>query len=56
MGEDYTGGSDCPLWFACWDKKTSFDSFQPFGGWKEPAMKQIEGDTTVCGERSKLLL
>ena len=50
MGEEFTGGSSCPLWYARWDHKATFDGFQPFGGWEEPFMKQIEGDVNFNGE------
>jgi len=49
MGSSYTGGSSKPLWYPHYDNSASFSDFVPFGGWTKPAMKQYEGDVTVCG-------
>mmetsp|Transcript_1012 Transcript_1012/g.1578 ORF Transcript_1012/g.1578 Transcript_1012/m.1578 type:complete len:244 (+) Transcript_1012:9-740(+) len=38
-----------PVWYAHYDNKKSFADFQPFGGWKEPAVKQYAGDVSGCG-------
>lgn len=27
----------------------SFSDWSPFAGWQSPAMKQFEGDASVCG-------
>ena len=32
-----------------YDDSPSFSDFVPFGGWTRPAIKQYEGDATVCG-------
>lgn len=47
--------SGCPsvasqqLWYAHYDNNPSFADFQAFGGWTKPAIKQFQGDTTLCG-------
>ena len=41
--------ADSPIWYAHYDKSPSFSDFTSFGGWTKPAIKQFEGDTTVCG-------
>jgi len=45
--------TDVPLWYARFDGKPSFDDFYalPFGGWKQPYMKQYIDLTrnSVCG-------
>ena len=28
------------LWYTDWDNEPSFGGFQPFGGWRHPAVKQ----------------
>ena len=38
-----------PLWYADYDRAKNFDDFVAFGGWKEPVIKQYQGDATVCG-------
>ena len=43
-----TIGSSYPLWYPHYDNKASFSDFVPFAGWKKPAIKQYEGDTTEC--------
>jgi len=45
----YTGGSAYPLWYAHYDGNPSFDDFSPFGGWSQPAIKQYQGSTSICG-------
>ncbi|KYR00374.1 glycoside hydrolase family 25 protein [Tieghemostelium lacteum] len=45
----YTGGSGFPLWYAHYDDNPSFSDFSPFGGWTAPAIKQYNGDLSVCG-------
>ena len=35
--------------YAHYDNDPSFGDFNPFGGWKEPAIKQYSGDRTICG-------
>jgi hypothetical protein len=37
------------LWYAHYDNSASFSDFQAFGGWTKPAIKQFQGDTTLCG-------
>jgi len=39
-----------PLWYAHYDNDPSFSDYPSyaFGGWKTPAMKQYEGDVTLC--------
>jgi len=37
------------LWYAHYDGVPSFSDFAPFGGWTKPAIKQYQGDTTLCG-------
>jgi len=44
----YTGGSSLPLWYAHYDNSQSFGDFSPFNGWSKPAMKQYNGDKTLC--------
>ena len=44
----YTGGSKYPLWYAHYDQIANFNDFREFGGWSKPAMKQYQGDATVC--------
>ncbi|GAM21124.1 hypothetical protein SAMD00019534_042990, partial [Acytostelium subglobosum LB1] len=46
---DWSGGASFPLWYAHYDGSPSFDDFSPFGGWSTPAIKQYNGDVTVCG-------
>lgn len=38
-----------PLWYPDYDGEPSFDSFSSFAGWSSPAMKQFQGDASVCG-------
>jgi len=40
--------SSLPIWYAHYDKNPSFSDWVNFGGWTKPAIKQYEGDTTVC--------
>jgi len=49
MGSSYKGGDAYPLWYAHYDNSPSFSDFVAFGGWTKPAIKQYEGDATVCG-------
>ena len=37
------------LWYAHYDNNPSFSDFVPFGGWKNPSIKQYVGDATECG-------
>jgi hypothetical protein len=37
------------LWYAHYDNSPSFSDFVAFGGWTKPAIKQFQGDTTLCG-------
>jgi hypothetical protein len=37
------------LWYAHYDNSASFSDFAAFGGWTKPAIKQFQGDTTLCG-------
>jgi len=37
------------LWYAHYDNNPSFSDFQSFGGWGKPAIKQFQGDVTLCG-------
>jgi len=39
-----------PLWYAHYDDSPSFSDYSSvsFGGWTTPAMKQYEGDATLC--------
>ena len=38
------------LWYAHYDNSPSFSDFGGgFGGWGKPAIKQFQGDTTLCG-------
>jgi len=46
---NWNGGASLPLWYAHYDNNPSFSDFSPFGGWNRPAMKQYNGDVTVCG-------
>lgn len=61
MGSSYTGGSAYDLWYAHYNDVASFAGyflprykmlmfldFSAFGGWTSPAMKQYEGDQTLC--------
>lgn len=38
-----------PLWYAHYDNNPSFSDFTSIGGWSKPAIKQYQGDTTLCG-------
>jgi len=38
-----------PIWYAHYDNNPSFSDWVNFGGWTKPAIKQFQGDTTVCG-------
>jgi GH25 family lysozyme M1 (1,4-beta-N-acetylmuramidase) len=49
VGLGWTGCSQYPLWYAHYDNNPSFSDFNPFGGWKTPAIKQYNGGTTLCG-------
>jgi len=40
--------SSLPIWYAHYDKNPAFSDWVNFGGWTKPAIKQYEGDTTVC--------
>ncbi|EDQ85402.1 uncharacterized protein MONBRDRAFT_21722 [Monosiga brevicollis MX1] len=46
---DWSGGASFPLWYAHYDGNPSFSDFAPFGGWTRPAIKQYNGDKTICG-------
>ena len=37
------------LWYAHYDGAQTFSDFVAFGGWSKPAIKQFQGDTTLCG-------
>ena len=37
------------LWYAHYDGVPNFSDFVAFGGWTKPAIKQFQGDTTLCG-------
>jgi len=45
----WSGGSSRGLWYAHYDNVANFNDFVPFGGWSKPAIKQFQGDVTVCG-------
>lgn len=51
----FGGRNACPgvasqqLWYAHYDGSPSFSDFGSFGGWSKPAIKQYQGDTTLCG-------
>lgn len=56
MWQSIMGGSrNCPsvaseqLWYAHYDGSPSFSDFVGFGGWTKPAIKQFQGDVTLCG-------
>ena len=36
-------------WYAHYDGSPSFGDFSPFGGWSSPAIKQYQGDASICG-------
>lgn len=38
-----------PVWYAHYDDRPSYYDWVPFGGWREPAMKQYHGTTNICG-------
>lgn len=48
-----TGGTtafkDLLLWHVQLDNKPNFDGFEPFGGWKTPAIKQYSDPVVICG-------
>jgi len=46
---NYGDLSAYPLWWARYDNDPSFDDFTPFANWQQPAMKQYNDTTTVCG-------
>jgi GH25 family lysozyme M1 (1,4-beta-N-acetylmuramidase) len=48
VGVDWEILKHYPLWYAHYDKDPSFSDFEPFGGWKEPSMKQYQGTTKMC--------
>ncbi len=48
VGLSYEGMKNLPLWYAHYDHNPSFSDFKPFGGWRKPAIKQYDGDKTVC--------
>ena len=35
--------------YAHYDDDPSFGDFYSFGGWSQPAIKQYQGDASVCG-------
>lgn len=37
------------LWYPHYDGSASFSDFSAFGGWSKPAIKQFQGDVTLCG-------
>lgn len=51
--ESITGGTtlfrNLLLWYTGWDNKANFENFEPFGGWKVPAVKQFSDTTELCG-------
>jgi GH25 family lysozyme M1 (1,4-beta-N-acetylmuramidase) len=44
-----TGVAGQPLWYAHYDNNPSFSDYSTIGGWSKPAIKQYQGDTTLCG-------
>lgn len=55
MWQQIMGGrTACPaiasqqLWYAHYDNSPSFSDFSSFGGWTKPAIKQFQGDVTLC--------
>jgi GH25 family lysozyme M1 (1,4-beta-N-acetylmuramidase) len=51
MPPDVSIFSGYPLWYAEYETppNASFSNFTPFGGWKQPAMKQFVGDQRCAG-------
>lgn len=48
MGSDTSFGQGrYPLWYAHPDDHADFNDFVPFGGWKQPSIKQYRHDTTL---------
>ena len=37
------------LWYSHLNNDPNFNDFEPFGGWKNPSIKQFVGDATECG-------
>jgi len=54
MGGAYNVGFEkYPLWDALYDKKAELDTgWVPYGGWKQRAIKQYTGTTTIAGNIS----
>jgi len=50
VGSGWSGANSVPLWYAHYDNSPNFNDFQPFGGWSSPAIKQYQGDATICGK------
>jgi GH25 family lysozyme M1 (1,4-beta-N-acetylmuramidase) len=48
VGADWEALKHFPLWYAHYDNDDSFSDFEPFGGWREPSMKQYKGTTKMC--------
>ena len=46
--------SICLCRYPHYDSNPSFSDFVSFGGWRQPAIKQYEGDKTVCGRQFHL--
>lgn len=44
----FPADSSPPLWYSQCDREKSFNGFQPFGSWKQPAMKQFARDVSEC--------
>eukprot|EP01112_Ceratiomyxa_fruticulosa_P022972 TRINITY_DN8594_c0_g1_i1.p1 TRINITY_DN8594_c0_g1~~TRINITY_DN8594_c0_g1_i1.p1 ORF type:complete len:179 (+),score=30.66 TRINITY_DN8594_c0_g1_i1:112-648(+) len=49
MGDNFTGGSDFPLWYAHYDDNPSFSDFSPFANWMVPVIKQYTDSGSDCG-------
>jgi GH25 family lysozyme M1 (1,4-beta-N-acetylmuramidase) len=41
--------SNYPLWWAYYDGNPSWAGWSPFAGWSQPAIKQFQGTTSICG-------
>jgi len=55
FGSEWLGGADLPLWWRHWKGgDPSFDDFEPFAGWKAPAIKQYSRFGRFCNMDTNL--
>jgi len=48
LGLDYKGWGNVSVWYANWDHKADFSSWEPYGSFTGPTMHQYSGSTKHC--------